>query len=112
MAFRDVVDQLHDDNCLAHASATERTDFAALRERAYQIDHFNSGLKNLNFGVLLGQLGRRTMNRIPFGEFYRTSVVHRIAGDVEDATENALTDRDCDGPAGIVHAHPTLQTFR
>ena len=112
MAFRDVVDQLHDDNRLAHAGATERAHFAALRERADQIDYFNSGLENFNFGVLLDQLGRRTMNRIAFGEFYRASVVHRIPGDVKDATEDALTDRDCDWPAGVVHAHPTLQTFR
>ena len=46
MALRDVVDQLHDHDGLADARATERADFAALGERANQVDDFDAGLED------------------------------------------------------------------
>ena len=39
----DVVDQFHDDDGLADACATERADFAALQERADQVDDLDAG---------------------------------------------------------------------
>ena len=46
VAFRDVVDQLEDDDGLADARAAERADFSALGKRADQVDDFDAGLEN------------------------------------------------------------------
>ena len=87
MALGDVVDQLHDDDGLADARATERADFAALGERADQVDDFDAGLENLALDVLIGQRRRRAMNRITLRELDRTAIVDRVAGDIEHAAE-------------------------
>ena len=43
----DVVDQLHDDDGLADAGATEQSDLAALQERLDEIDDLHAGLEHL-----------------------------------------------------------------
>ncbi len=42
-----IVDQLHDDDRLAHSSAAESSHFAALQKWADQINHFDSGGEHL-----------------------------------------------------------------
>ncbi len=42
----DVVDEFHDDDGLADAGAAERADFAALDERADQVDDLDAGLED------------------------------------------------------------------
>ena len=64
VAFGDVVDQFHDDDGLADARAAERADFAALGERADQIDDLDAGLEDVRLGVLIDERRRRTVNRI------------------------------------------------
>ena len=44
-----LISSMNDDG-LADARAAERADFAALGERANQIDHFDAGLENLRAG--------------------------------------------------------------
>ena len=44
---RDVVDELHDDDGLAHARAAEQADLAALQERLDQVDDLHAGLEHL-----------------------------------------------------------------
>ena len=47
--FRDVVDQLHHDNRLAHAGAAEQTDLAAAHEWLDQVDDLDARFKHLQF---------------------------------------------------------------
>ena len=97
----DVVDQLHDDDGLADAGAAERADLAALEERADQIDDLDAGREHLRRRRLIDERRRRAMNRVALVGVDRTALVHRIAGDVEDAAHDALADRHRDRAAGV-----------
>src|SRR4029453_9389185 len=101
MAFGDVVDQFHDHNRLADTRAAERTYFAAFRKRADEIDNFDTGLKNLRLYILLGEGGRRPVDRITFSEFDRSLVIDRVACNIEDAPERPLAYRHTNGTTGI-----------
>jgi hypothetical protein len=56
--LRDVIDQLHDDDGLADAGATERSDLTTLQEGADQIDDLDAGGQDLRAGRLVNQRGR------------------------------------------------------
>ena len=58
-----VVDQFHDDDGFADARAAKRADFAALQERANQVNHLDAGRQNLRVGGLLDQRRRGAVNR-------------------------------------------------
>ena len=45
--FGDVVNQFHNDDGLANAGATERADFAALQERADEVNDFDASHEHL-----------------------------------------------------------------
>ena len=60
---RDVVDQLLDDDGLAHARAAEQADLAALQERLDQVDDLDAGLEHLLAGRLLVERRRLAMDR-------------------------------------------------
>ena len=49
----DVIDELHDDHGLAHASAAEGTDFTTLSEGRDEIDDLDAGLKDVGLGILI-----------------------------------------------------------
>ena len=66
MQLGDVVDQFHDDDGLADAGAAERADFAALQERADQIDDLDAGGQHLRRSRLIHQGRRRAMNGVIF----------------------------------------------
>ena len=53
----DVVDQFHDDDGLADAGAAERADFAALQERADEVNDLDAGGQNLRRGGLVHERG-------------------------------------------------------
>ena len=111
MPFGNVIDQLENDDRLADSGATECAYFATFGKRADQIDHFNSGLKNLRFDVLICERRRGPMNRIPFCELNRAPVIDRIAGNIENASESSLTYWDGDGATSVIHFHPPFQAF-
>ncbi len=111
MFNRDVVDQLLDNDRLAHARSAERAHFSAFGKRTDQIDDFDSGLENLRFCVLLHEIRRWAMNRIAFGEFYRPAVINRIPGNIKKPTEHTFAHWDRDRTTGIGHTHAALQTF-
>ncbi len=109
--FRDVVDQLENDDGLAHARAAEAPGFSAFRERADQVDDLDAGLKDGGAGVLLGQVGSFAMDRITLRKRNRTAFVYGIAGDVEETPQDPLAHRDRDRAAGVVDRHAALQAF-
>ena len=98
----DVIDEFEDDDGLADAGAAERTGLAALDEGADQVDDLDAGLEDVGLGVLVGERRGRTVNRIALGMRDIAAAVHRRAGDVEDAAEDALADRHGDRGAGVV----------
>src|SRR5262249_55447234 len=49
----DVVNELHDNYCFAHASAAEGADLAAFKEWTYQIDHLDPRWKDLRRSGLI-----------------------------------------------------------
>ena len=51
----DVVDHLHHDNSLAAAGTAEQAHLATAGEGNQQVDNLDAGLKNVDFGVLLGE---------------------------------------------------------
>ena len=106
--FRDVVDQLEDDNGLADARAAECPDFSALGERADQVDDLDAGLENRGAGVLIGQFRRLAMNRVTLRVSDRAAIVDGIAGHIKDATESPLAHRDGDRAAGVGDRHAAL----
>jgi hypothetical protein len=53
----DVVDQLHDDDGLAHAGAAEEADLAALQKGLDQVDDLDAGLEHLFLRRLLVERG-------------------------------------------------------
>ena len=56
MHLRNIVDQFHDQNGLAHAGATEQADLAALGIWGQQVDDLDAGHENFGFRRLVDQL--------------------------------------------------------
>ncbi len=111
MLQRDVVDQLHDDDGLAHAGAAEQADLAALQERLDQVDDLDAGLEHLHLGRLLVECRRLAMDGIALGGVDRPELVHRVADDVEHAAQGLAAHGHGDGAAqvdGLHAAHHAL----
>ena len=113
VCFRDVVDELHDDDGLADAGTTEHAAFATLEQRADEVDDFDTRGENFGVSGLLGQRGSGTVDRraeIRIGD--RHVFVHEVAGDVEDPAENLLSNRNRDRLAEVGEGHAALETVR
>src|SRR5690348_12770752 len=108
VAFRDVVNQFHDDHRFAHPRSTKRADLSSFGKGADQIDDLDTGFQNARTSVLLQEGWRLTMDRIPFLECHRSALVYRVAGNIENATKNSVTHRNRNRGAGIRNGHPPL----
>jgi len=101
----DVVDEFENDDGLANAGTAEGASLAAAEERADEVDDLDAGLEDLRLGVLLDERGRRAVDRVLLLEFDGAFAVHGVAGDVEDATKDAIADWDGNRGAGIDDLH-------
>ena len=101
MGFRYVVDQFHDQYCLAYARAAEKTDLTALCVGTDQIYYFNTGLKDLRCRCLFFKGGRGTVDRPALCGCGSGLIVYRLAKQIEDSTEALLAYRNSDGAAKI-----------
>ena len=86
VGFCDVVDEFHDDNCLANTSTTEGADFTTLGERADKVDDLNAGCEEFCGSGLLYERWRGAVDAVTLLEFHITSFIDRITSDVEDTT--------------------------
>jgi hypothetical protein len=111
MRFRDVVDQFHDQNGLAHAGAAEQADLAALGVRRHQVDDLDAGFENLRFRRLLGIARRFLVDGAAGLGVNRAGFVHRLADHVHDAAERGIANRHRDRRAGIGNILPAHQTL-
>ena len=111
MLQRDVVDELHDDDGLAHARAAEQADLAALQERLDQVDDLHAGLEHFHRRRLLVKARRLAMDGIALGGVDRAQLVHRVADDVQHAAQRLATHGNGDGPAEIDGLHAAHHAF-
>ena len=112
MELGDVVDQLHDDDRLAHAGAAEGADLAAFQERADQIDHLDAGGEHFRRGGLIDERGRRAMDRIVLFGGHRPALVHRLAGHVEDPPHHRHRRRASDRRTAVGDLVAALEPLR
>ena len=106
----DVVDELHDDDGLADAGAAEEPDLAALEIRLEQVDDLDAGLEHLQFGRLLFERRRRSVNRPALLRHHGSiGKVDRLAEHVQHASERLGADRHRDRAAEILGHHAALQ---
>ncbi len=110
--LRDVVDELLNENRLAHAGAAEEADLAAARIGREQVDDLDARDEHFGFRRLFDE-GRRFLvdfaGRIGLD---RTGFVHRLANDVDDAAERSFANRHGDRAARILHFLAANETFR
>ena len=106
----DVADEFHHVDGLAHASAAEQADLAALGEGADQIDNLDTRLEQF-IGRRLILKGRRLAVNAPAGLFaYGPLLIDGIAENVHDPAQGFLADRNGDCRAGVGGCQPALQT--
>lgn len=109
---RDVVDQLHDHDRLAHARAAEQTDLAALGVRGQQIDDLDARGQDLLGLALLHEGGRGAVDGELLLRLHNARVVHGVPDHVHDASQALGADGDRDGGARVhdlLAAHHALR---
>ena len=107
----DVVDQFHDENCLADACTAEEADLAATRIRREQVDDLDAGHKDLGFCRLLDIFRSRLVDGAGQLGLDRTCFVNRLTDNVHDAAEGFLADRHQDGRTGVINGLTANETF-
>ena len=95
----EVVDQLLDDDGLAHAGAAEQADLAAAQVGLDEVDDLDAGLEHLELGGLLLEGGRGAVDRVALLGLDRAQLVHRLADHVQHAAERGRAHRHRDGAA-------------
>src|SRR5215467_10419092 len=111
MRLRDVVDQFHDDNSLAHSSPAKCPDLAALEEWADKVDDFDSGGQHLGRGRLFHQFRSWAMDGIVFLRIHRSSLIHWIAANIKHAPHHTFSDGHGNRLAGVIHFITSLEAF-
>ena len=110
MLLGEVVDELLDQDGLAHAGAAEQADLAALGIGGEQVDDLDAGLEHFGRRRQVLDLRRRlvdlTAGRV-LGQVL--AEVDRFAEQVEDAPERGLADGHRDRAAGVDRLGPTRQ---
>mmetsp|Transcript_1101 Transcript_1101/g.2189 ORF Transcript_1101/g.2189 Transcript_1101/m.2189 type:complete len:518 (+) Transcript_1101:218-1771(+) len=109
--LRDVVDQFHDENGLAHAGTAEEADLTTLGVGREKVDDLDAGHEDFGLGGLVGELGRVLVNAATLVGGYGAAFVHGLAHDVEDPAEGRVTDRHADRAIGVGHFLTAHETF-
>merc|ERR1712061_443580 len=107
-----VVNELHDEHSLAHASTAEQADFAALHVRGEQVHDLDASYENLLLDAHLDELWRLGVNRQLLVCVDRAPLIDGVADDVDDSAQRLLAHRDGDGEAGVDDLLSTHETFR
>ena len=111
MFHRDIMNQFHQDDRLSHASAAKKADLAAARVGGQEVYYLDPGFKSLHFGLLIDKLRGRAMDGKAFLCLNRPPLVHRLADDVDDASQGLRSHRYRDTSPAIHHLHPPDQPF-
>jgi hypothetical protein len=97
----EVVDQLLDDDGLAHAGAAEEPDLAAAQVGLEEIDDLDPRLEHLERGALVDERRRQAVDRVALLRLHRPELVHRLADHVQHAAERRGTHRHRDLAARV-----------
>ena len=108
---RNIVNEFHDENGLAHARAAEEANLAALQIGFDQIDHFNSRLEHFERRGLIFQRWRRAMNLVVRIALNRPKLVHGLAKDVHHAAKRGATNRHGNSRAEVIRLHTSDHSF-
>ena len=112
MGFRDIVDQLHDQNGLANTGPTEQPNLTAFCVRAEKINNFDPGDEHLSFRGLFHERWRFLVDCAAFGVGHGSGIIYRLANHVHDAAKRSLTHRHGNRFAGIGYLLATDQPLR
>ena len=107
----DVVDQLHDDDGLAHARAAEQADLAAAQVGLEQVDDLDAGLEHLEARGLVFERRRRAVNGEVRLGVDRAHFVHRLADHVQHAAQRLRAHRHFHRLAQADGLHAAHQAF-
>ncbi len=110
VSMSNVVDKFHDEHSLAHTSATEQTNLTALAERLNQVNHLDTGVKNLLRNRQVGECRCRLMDGTSCALLERLQVVNGLTDDVEQTTFHLFAGGHRDGTAQVFHAGAAHQT--
>ena len=108
---RDIVNEFHDENGLAHARAAEEANLAALQIGFDQIDHFNSRLEHFERRGLIFQRRGGPMNLIMRIALNRPKLVHGLAKDVHHAAKRGAANRHGNSRAEVIRLHTSDHSF-
>ncbi|GFI53389.1 hypothetical protein IMSAGC021_01706 [Muribaculaceae bacterium] len=110
MAFGDVVDELHDEHCLAHTGATEQTDLTTLAVGFEKVDDLDAGEENFGADCQIVEFRRRLMDRAEFFALQFGKTVDGIADHVKESAFHLLAGRNGDGTFEVVDTHSAAKT--
>ena len=110
MTFGDIVYQLHDEHCLAHAGTAKQTDFAAFAVRLEQVDDFDAGIKNLSAYREVVKFGRRLMYGSQILALELRQAVDGFANHIEKTSLYLLAGGHRYRALEIVHPYAALQS--
>ena len=110
MPLGDIVDELHNEHCLAHACASEETDLATLAIRLKKVDHLYTGIKNLRADCKVIELGGWLMYGAQFRAIESGKTVNGITDDVEQTTFHLIAGGDSNRTLKIVNTSSALET--
>src|SRR5436190_16192538 len=105
----DIVDQLHNDDRFAYASAAKRPYFAAFEEGTDQVNDFDTGSEHLWRSGLIHQRWGRAMNRVKLIRLYGALLVHGFTRDIEHPPHDSLADGHRYRGAFIDNLQPALK---
>jgi len=80
---RDVINELHDDDCLADTGAPEEADLPTFRVGFQQVHHLDPGLQHFGLRFLFVKRRSQPMNGVCFLGLDRPEVIHRLTQHVD-----------------------------
>src|SRR5215213_5030601 len=104
-AFRNVVDQFHDQNRLSHARTAKESDLSAAEKRLNKIDDLNAGLEHLKRCRLFVKCRCMPVDRVTRFRNQRAKFVHRVADHVHYSSQSCATNRDGYSTAEVDNLH-------
>ena len=111
VALGDVVDELHDEDRLAHTCTTEQPNLSTLGVRLNQVDHLDACEQHVGRGAQIFELRGRLVNAASSFERTVGDAVDGFAHHVEETTLDAFSGRHGDACSCGLHSHATAQPF-
>ena len=113
MSLGDVVDELHDEDRLAHTGTAKEANLTALGVGLDQVDHLDAREQDLGGGAELVELrsGLVDLPRASRVDLSAGDAVDGLTGHVEEAALDGLARRHTHGTAHYTHGHAALQTL-